>query len=102
MQKKKIFPFYCPLRSWLKIKQNLLYIQKITKNTGLPEYKIQRIKHHLFYDNTHILEREERIGRFSPNAEIAKAWHRLYKTTIGKAHDATVSERVGLAWIPAE
>ena len=73
------------------------------------------------------MEREGRIGRFSPNAEIAKAWHRLYKgnptkqdlvllkhedferrleklykTTIGKAHDATVSERVGLAWIPAE
>ncbi|MBD3231114.1 hypothetical protein GF322_00470 [Candidatus Dependentiae bacterium] len=52
-------------------------IREIAKNTGMAEHKIKRIKQHLFYDDTHILDKG--IGRFAPDAEIASAWDRLIK-----------------------
>ncbi|MGC2310244.1 MAG: hypothetical protein WA432_01325 [Candidatus Babeliaceae bacterium] len=51
-------------------------ITKIARNTGMPEAKIERIKNHLFYDDTHILSTG--IGRFAPDPEIVSVWNRLY------------------------
>jgi hypothetical protein len=44
----------------------------------MPESKVQRIKHHVFYDDTHIL-RDKIVGRFAPDPEMASAWDRLYQ-----------------------
>lgn len=52
-------------------------VQMIAKNTGMQEFKIQRIKNHVFYDE-HILRTGE-IGRFGADPEMASAWDRLYK-----------------------
>lgn len=54
-------------------------VAKIAHHTGMSEAKINRIKYHLFYDDTHVLSREKRIGCFSPDVEIAAAWDRLAK-----------------------
>ena len=50
-------------------------VAKISNQTGMPEWKIQRIKDHVF-NNEHILS--EGIGRFDADIEIADAWERLY------------------------
>ena len=50
-------------------------VAKISNQTGMPEWKIQRIKEHVF-NNEHILS--EGIGRFDADIEIADAWERLY------------------------
>jgi hypothetical protein len=98
-------------------------VTKIAKNTGMPEAKISRIKDHLFYDKTHILPREGRTGRFSPDHEIAAAWERLtagdfiendiqlleheyfesrfekiFKTNYDVAHDKTQFPSKGRPW----
>lgn len=95
-------------------------ISKIAGNTSIPEWKIQRIKTHVFY-HEHILS--DRIGRFDPDIEIADAWKRLesgnynqndldlleheyfeskfesfYETDYRTAHDKTVES--GREWNP--
>ena len=49
-------------------------VQLIAKNAGMQDFKIQRIKQHLFF-NAH--ELSSGVGRFSPDIEIADAWNRL-------------------------
>ena len=49
-------------------------IAKISTQTGIPKWKIQRIKNHVF-ENDHILRNG--IGKFDPDIEIADAWNRL-------------------------
>ncbi len=49
-------------------------IKKIAKNTGWPEFRIKRIKKHIFYDS-HILDTS--IDKFHTDPEIAAAWNRL-------------------------
>jgi hypothetical protein len=49
-------------------------VVQISKNTGIPEYRIQRIKDHVFI-NQHDLG--ERVSQFDPYIEIADAWNRL-------------------------
>ena len=51
-------------------------VVQISHQTGIPEWKIQKIKEHVFY-NDHILD--DRIGRFDADIEIADAWERLRK-----------------------
>ncbi|EAM1086492.1 RHS repeat-associated core domain-containing protein [Salmonella enterica] len=51
-------------------------ISAISQHTGWPEYRVARVKDHVFIDDTHIL-REGRIDRFDPDIEIADAWRRL-------------------------
>ena len=41
----------------------------------MPEYKIAKIKHHVFVDDSHILDL--RVGRVDPEIPIAEAWNRL-------------------------
>jgi hypothetical protein len=50
-------------------------INLISENTGIPEYRIERIKNHLFFDNHELMD--GRIDRFDPYIEIADAWERL-------------------------
>jgi len=52
-------------------------VKIITKNTGMSEFKIKRVKQHAFYDDTHILDRGH--GLFDPDLDIAKAWNHLVK-----------------------
>ncbi|TGO02096.1 hypothetical protein PN36_30560 [Candidatus Thiomargarita nelsonii] len=54
-------------------------IIKIAQNSGMPEFQIQRIKQHLFFDNLHDLN--GRTGSFDPDIEIADAWRRLQSGT---------------------
>lgn len=95
-------------------------VMQISKQTGIPEWKIKRIKNHVFY-NEHILK--EQIGQFDPDIEIADAWNRLidgnyikndldlleheyyehrfeefFKTDYGTAHNRTVE--TGRIWDP--
>ncbi|HEY2566589.1 MAG TPA: hypothetical protein VGH95_02610 [Candidatus Aquirickettsiella sp.] len=58
-------------------------VSLISKNVGMPEFQVQRIKQHLFYD-THKLDTG--VGRFSPDIEIADAWTRLQNGNFVK-HD---------------
>ena len=46
-------------------------VKLISKNTGMPEFQVQRIKQHLFFD-THQLSTG--VERFSPDIEITDAW----------------------------
>mgnify|MGYP006425753937 CR=1 FL=1 len=50
-------------------------VASISKNTRMPEYRIQRIKEHLFF-NKHKLT-NGKISRFDPDIEVADAWERL-------------------------
>lgn len=56
-------------------------ISRISKNVGMPEWKIQRIKNHVFFEE-HILD--SRIGRFDADPEIADAWYRLTEGNYNK------------------
>ena len=53
-------------------------ISKIAQNTGMPEWKISRIKDHVF-SNEHILDAG--VKRFDADPEIADAWYRLTNGT---------------------
>ncbi len=53
-------------------------VQAISKNTGISEIRIQRIKDHVF-NNEHI--KSSGNGRFDPDYEIAQAWTRLQQGT---------------------
>lgn len=97
-------------------------VQSIAKNTGISEWRIQRIKEHLFIKE-HI--KEHGIGRFEADYQIVLAWDRLQKGTFTKndidllnhelfesrfegifktdyrtAHDKTVES--GRIWYPPE
>lgn len=50
----------------------------ISRNTNIAEFKIKRIKNHLFYDESHILDNGIK-GRLAPDPEIAASWDRLYR-----------------------
>ena len=59
-------------------------IQEIAKNTGMPEYKIRRIKNHTFHEKHIIREKDgniikTKIKQFDPDPGIAAAWDRLEK-----------------------
>ena len=102
------------------IRINTTDISKIAQNTGMPEWKISRIKEHVF-SNEHILD--SGVKRFDADPEIADAWYRLtngtfnqndidllnheyfeskfesfYKTDYGTAHSKT--EESGRIWDP--
>jgi len=49
-------------------------ISIISKNTGIPAFKIQKIKNHLFLKR-HLLDRG--LERFDSDPAIAEAWYRL-------------------------
>lgn len=95
-------------------------IAEISRNTGIPEYRVRRIKSHLF-EWEHQLD--DRFGRFDADPDIADAWERLrrgdythedlrlldheyfeskferiFKTDYRTAHDATL--RSGRTWNP--
>ncbi|EBY0372998.1 hypothetical protein DUP93_09725 [Salmonella enterica subsp. enterica serovar Toulon] len=55
----------------------------IAKNIGWPEYRVQRVKNHLFINDTHVL-RGGQVSRFAPDIEIADAWSRLQNGTYTK------------------
>jgi len=102
------------------IRINTIDISRIAQNTGMPEWKISRIKEHVF-SNDHILD--SGIKRFDADSEIADAWYRLtngnynqndiallnheyfeskfenlYKTDYRTAHNKT--EESGRIWDP--
>lgn len=95
-------------------------VQEISKNTGVSESRVQRIKDHVF-NNEHI--KSSGNGKFDPDYEIAQAWQRLqtgthnpedinllnheifeskfegiFKTDYETAHSA--SEKSGRVWRP--
>ena len=103
-----------------KIRNNNNDVFIISENTGISESKIQRIKDHLFIKE-HI--KDEGIGRFDSDVEIADAWDRLisgnynsndldllnheyyesrfesiFKTDYRTAHDSTITS--GRIWDP--
>ena len=53
-------------------------VARISSQTGIPEWKIQKIKDYVF-NNDHVLR--DRVGRFDPDIEIADAWERLMNGT---------------------
>lgn len=55
-------------------------ISLISKNTGIPTFKIQKIKNHLFFKQ-HILDRG--LDRFDSDPAIAEAWYRLVNNQFG-------------------
>jgi hypothetical protein len=94
----------------------------ISRNTGIPLYRIERVKQHLFI-NTHQLSKG--LGQFTPDIEIVDAWNRLeygnfvtedlhllhheyfesryesiFKTDYYTAHSAAL--RAGYTWNPEE
>ena len=102
------------------IRMDTTDISKIAHNTGMPEWKISKIKEHVFF-NEHILD--SGIKRFDSDPEIADAWYRLtngnynqndisllnheyfeskfesfYKTDYRTAHNKT--EESGRIWDP--
>jgi RHS repeat-associated protein len=95
-------------------------VASIARNTGLPEYKIQRIKDHLFQKQHQL---DSGLSRFDPDPDIADAWSRLqsggylsedirllnheyfesrfesiFRTNYRTAHDAAI--RSGRTWNP--
>ncbi|MBD1926934.1 hypothetical protein H6F74_11835 [Trichocoleus sp. FACHB-90] len=95
-------------------------VGEIARNTGVPEYRIRRIKNHLFYREHQL---DDRARRFDPDPDIADAWERLcrgeytaedlalleheyfesrfegiFRTDYRTAHEATV--RSGRIWNP--
>ncbi|MEA5514156.1 hypothetical protein [Nodularia sp. UHCC 0506] len=95
-------------------------VADIARNTGLAEFRIQRIKDHLFYREHQL---DDRFGYFDPDPDIADAWIRLqqgnfnsedlrlleheyfeskfesiFRTNYRTAHDAT--EHSGRLWNP--
>lgn len=102
------------------IRMDTTDISKIAQNTGMPEWKISKIKEHVFY-NEHMLD--SGVKRFDTDPEIADAWYRLtngdfnqndisllnheyfeskfesfYKTDYRTAHNKT--EESGRIWDP--
>ncbi|WPC42723.1 hypothetical protein [Clostridium sp. JS66] len=51
-------------------------MKNISENTGIPEWRISRIKEHVF-NNEHTLS--DGVRRFDPNYDMANAWERLIK-----------------------
>jgi hypothetical protein len=49
-------------------------VAQIARNTGWPEYRIQRVKDHVFY---HLHQLDEKVDCFDPDPDIADAWIRL-------------------------
>ena len=97
-------------------------IAGIAHNTRWSEFRIRRVKKHLFYDE-HQLDYDFGFNRFSPDPDIADAWIRLqrgnfnpedlrlleheyfesrfesiFHTNYHTAHDAT--KRSGRLWSP--
>jgi len=63
------------------IRINTADISKIAQGTGMPEWKISRIKEHVF-SNEHILD--SGVKRFDADPEIADAWYRLTNGTFNE------------------
>ncbi|MBA4538839.1 hypothetical protein H1Z61_17345 [Bacillus aquiflavi] len=96
-------------------------IEKIAANIGLPKWKIARIKDHLFYKSH---KKDNGVGRFDADPDMADAWERLiegkniksndidllnheffesrfegiFKTNYRTAHDKTIES--GRVWFP--
>jgi hypothetical protein len=119
------------LKEWLRqeeeaikmydsIRNSTSDVSTIAKNTGIPEWRIQRIKEHVFIKEH---AKSSGYGRFDPDYEIAQAWQRLqngthtqkdiellnheifeskfegiFKTDYEKAHSA--AEKSGRVWRP--
>jgi hypothetical protein len=49
---------------------------QISKNTGMPQFQVERVKQHLFINNHQL---SQGTGRFAPDIEIADAWTRLQR-----------------------
>lgn len=54
-------------------------VSTIAKNLGVPEFQVERIKDHLFF-NEHTM-RDGSVGRFDPDAGIAETWSRFQSGT---------------------
>jgi hypothetical protein len=54
-------------------------VTQITSNLGVPEFQVQRVKDHLFF-NEHTFRSGE-VMRFDPDADIAESWIRLQQGT---------------------
>jgi hypothetical protein len=59
-------------------------VAKIAKNINLPEFQVQHVKNHLFY-NTHQLKHGFGVGRFDPDLDIANAWKNLESGNYGQS-----------------
>ncbi|WP_423212898.1 WXG100 family type VII secretion target [Paenibacillus solani] len=108
------------IKMYDSIRSSTLDVSTIAKNTGIPEWRIQRIKEHIFIKEH---EKSSGYGTFDPDYEIAQAWQRLqngshtqkdvdllnheifeskfegiFKTDYEKAHSA--AEKSGRVWKP--
>ncbi|PYC11604.1 hemagglutinin [Pseudomonas jessenii] len=54
-------------------------VSTIAKNLGVPEFQVERVKDHLFF-NEHTM-RDGSVGRFDPDAGIAETWSRFQSGT---------------------
>lgn len=59
---------------WEEIRATTDDVCAISRNTGMPEQKINEIKKHLFYNKHHLARG---YLQFDPDSEIASAWDRL-------------------------
>ncbi|MEK3752354.1 hypothetical protein NYE25_29650 [Paenibacillus sp. FSL E2-8871] len=57
-------------------------VASITRNTGMKDSRVQRIKEHLFIKE-HI--KDHGVGRFDADYDIAQAWERLQKGTYNQS-----------------
>ena len=98
-------------------------VRAIAEHTGMPEFRVQRIKEHIFINKHHLSDGS--FSRFHPDFEISDAWQRLeagrfykqdidllrheifeskvegiFKTDYRTAHDFTVN-RGGRDWDPS-
>lgn len=95
-------------------------VANIARNTGWTEYRIQRVKDHVFYRQHQL---DDRVDYFDPDPDIADAWirlqqdnfiaedlrlleheyfesrfERIFRTNYRIAHEATL--RSGRVWNP--
>jgi len=110
---------YAP-EAYSAIRCNAYDVAEIARNTNLSEFRIKRIKDHLFYRQHQL---DDRFDYFDPHPDIADAWMRLqqgnfnqedlrlleheyfesrfeaiFHTNYRTAHEAT--ERSGRVWSP--
>jgi hypothetical protein len=110
---------YAP-EAYDSIRRNAFDVAEIARNTGWLEFRIKRIKDHLFYRQHQL---DYGFARFDPDPDIADAWMRLeqgnfntedlrlleheyfesrfegiFYTNYRTAHEAT--ERSGRLWSP--
>lgn len=85
------------------IRQSSGDVARISGNTGLKSWNVQKVKDHLFYEE-HLLDRYTEYGipaamrRFDSDLAIATAWRRLEAGTFTQADMQLLRHEAAEAW----